>query len=377
MYDVIVAGAGPAGASASYELANNGFRVLMLDAKKFPRYKTCGGGIPLNFFKTLPISVQQTLETVFENISFLGPKNRRFEAPILKFAGVMREKFDHAFAKAAVSRGAELIEENPVTGIEELPEKIRVRSKMGIFECRYLIGADGATGIVKRRLKLGSTDAASPALEIEIKNARQTKTAVIDFSAARDGYAWIFPKQGYDSVGVVSFGRDRKKLRGLISGWVPGKGYDLKEENLHGHPIPVWKNKLKLSTRRALLAGDAANTVDPFSGEGIRHGIISGRLAAEFILAAYREDAPVTAYDEAVYQRIHRDFKYAGWLAHLFYRFPDFFFKIGVATPYGSKFCGAIMAGELSYRDFFDRCIGRLVNPVNLIKILSGMSSKD
>ena len=43
IYDVVIAGAGPAGASAAYELAGQGASVLMLDAKKFPRYKTCGG----------------------------------------------------------------------------------------------------------------------------------------------------------------------------------------------------------------------------------------------------------------------------------------------------------------------------------------------
>ncbi len=44
-YDVIIIGAGAAGASAAYELANSGANVIVLEKEKLPRYKTCGGGV--------------------------------------------------------------------------------------------------------------------------------------------------------------------------------------------------------------------------------------------------------------------------------------------------------------------------------------------
>ena len=61
-FDCIVVGAGPAGSTAARELASAGARVLIVDRAEFPRYKACGGGIPLRTEKLLPFPIDSVVE---------------------------------------------------------------------------------------------------------------------------------------------------------------------------------------------------------------------------------------------------------------------------------------------------------------------------
>src|SRR5258706_15799010 len=96
LYDAIVIGSGPSGSSAAYELSRRGAKVLILEKAKLPRYKTCGGGIPLQFFETLPERVQKTQEALMDSSLFFGPGGQQFQPEISpKIAGVLRERFDY------------------------------------------------------------------------------------------------------------------------------------------------------------------------------------------------------------------------------------------------------------------------------------------
>jgi geranylgeranyl reductase family protein len=394
VYDSVVIGSGPSGSSAAYELSRRGAKVLILEKAKLPRYKTCGGGIPLNFFKTLPAKVQETQEALMENCLFFGPGGRRFQpenSP--KIAGVLRERFDHAFALAACDAGAELIDENPVTGVEEKDGRVFVKTKRGNFESRFLVGADGASGVTKRWTGLNVSRPLAAALEVEIERngskshcerseaispldcfvadapRNDVRPALIHFTIIRDGYAWVFPKGNLDSVGIASFNRDRQKVKQKLTDWIRGCGYELKGEVIHGHPIPVWSGKTKLSTQRALLVGDAAGTVDPLVGEGIRYGILSGRIAAEFIQEALKTGFISQGYTQAIYREIHSDFNYARLIAGLFYRFPNFCFQMWVRSQSSTDKIGKVLFGELRYRDIFYRVCKGLVNPTKYLRL--------
>lgn len=368
MHDVIVVGAGPAGASAAYELAQRGVQVLMLERAKLPRYKPCGGAIPLNFFRSLPPRAQATLEAVMQSGSFLGPHRRVF-GPIttISVAAVMRDRFDYEFTMAAVDEGAELIDANRVTGIEEQPDQVLVKTSHGVLAGRFLICADGAAGISRKALHLGSQDPPGVGLEVEIRPGAAAPLKrgefVVHATLIRDGYSWVFAKGEIHSVGIASFGRDRKRVKEKLSEWVNACGYRLEGEVIHGHPIPVWRGRARLSTRRSLVVGDAASAVDPLGGEGIRYAIISGRIAAEFVSRALETETICATYTEAMHQAIHADFVHARWLAALFYRFPEFFFDLWVRTPVGADLWGKVLYGELRYRDLFQKALRTLLKP--------------
>lgn len=370
MYDAMVVGAGPAGASAAYELAWSGARILLLERQTLPRYKACGGAIPFNFFQTLPLRVQKTLETILNNGVYLASPHKNFRPQITaKVAGVMRDRFDYEFAQAAVEEGAELIDGLPVRRVEEKERSVSVKTDKGSFEARYLIGADGATGGVKRFLGLGRQEPAAPALEVEISprgEATRGDLTLVHFTLIRDGYAWVFPKGGVDSVGIASFGRDRKKVKTKLAEWAALCGYRLEGKIVHGHPIPVWRGRSTLASRRSLLVGDAAATVDPLGGEGIRHGILSGRIAARHVCQALAHDAFLpSAYTEEIYQSIQADFLYAARLAAFFYRFPGFCFDLWVRTHAATDLVGKVLYGELRYQDLFRLAVRSLLRLKN------------
>jgi geranylgeranyl reductase family protein len=371
-YDAIVVGTGPAGASTAYELSMSGLRVLMLERAVLPRYKTCGGGIPYRFFQTLPARVQQTLETVLTKAIFLGPREKQFiTGDDTRLAGVMRDRFDYEFAMAAVDRGAELRDSTAVVTIEEQPDRVRVQTTHGAVTGRFLVGADGLTGVVRRSSRIGQGIGQAPALEVEVRRqtTREDLTRV-HFTFIRDGYAWDFPKGDIHSVGLLSFDRDRARVKQKLEEWASLCGYSLEGQLVHGHPIPVWKGKTELATNRVLLAGDAAGTVDPLGGEGIRYAIMSGRIAAGCIREALGQGRLLSGYTEAIYEEIHRDFVYARRLARLFYRFPAFSFHMWVRSPAAMRSVSSILDGRSRYRDLFNLAVAKLFFPQSYLRLL-------
>lgn len=373
LYDAIVVGAGPAGASAAYELAKSGCRVLLLERAKLPRYKTCGGGIPLPFFRTLPARPQQTLETVLTQAVCIGPRHSKFVTEnVAPVAGVIRERFDYEFTMAAVDEHVELIDANPVVSVEERADRVVVNAQQGTFAGRYLVGADGPTGVVKRFAGVGSRIGQAPALEVEIRREPSPEDVTrVHFTFIRDGYAWVFPKRGVHSLGLLSFNRDRHRVKQKLTEWASLCGYSLDGQHVHGHPIPIWRGKAPLATHRVLLAGDAAGTVDPLGGEGIRYGIISGRIAADFIRKALLTGDNPSLYTEALYEAIHRDFVYARKLAAVFYRFPAFSFHMWVRSPMAMDSLAKILNGDLRYRDLFQFTLRSLLLPQNYLRFLT------
>lgn len=369
MQEVIVVGAGPAGASAAYELARAGVRVLILERAKLPRYKPCGGMIPLNFFRTLPPRAQDTLEAALNEATFMGPRGKRIHVALsTPVAAVMRDRFDHALALAAVEQGAELLEEHPVLRVEEGVDRVKVWTAKGAFESRFLIAADGATGVVKKALGIGSRHPPAAALEVEIAPrgaVTQGGQSLVHCGLILDGYAWVSPKAQVDSLGIASFGRGRQAVREKLAKWAAHCGHRLEGQVIHGHPIPVWRARSRLATRRALLVGDAADAVDPFIGEGIRYGVISSRIAAETLLHALKTDGVASGYTQALYRQVQADFLYAKWLADLFYRFPNFCFAMWVRTPHGAGFMLQVLYGQLRYRDLLRKSLQVLLLPWN------------
>jgi flavin-dependent dehydrogenase len=184
-----------------------------------------------------------------------------------------------------------------------------------------------------------------------------------DCARVRDGYAWWIPKKDRDSVGIASFHRDRQKVRPKLMEWVQDCGRRFDEAPIHGHPIPIWRGRARLSSQRTLLVGDAADTVDPLVGEGIRYGIMSGRIAARYIQEALKTGTLSPGYTQAVYEQIQADFVYAKWMALLFYRFPRLCFDLWVRSASGVDLIGEVLYGEIRYRDLFQKAFRALLRP--------------
>jgi hypothetical protein len=114
--------------------------------------------------------------------------------------------------------------------------------------------------------------------------------------------------------------------------------------SFRGHPIPIYSGKHTLLGKRTLLTGDAAGLVDPFSGEGIRFAVKSGKIAAEAILSG-----DLAQYPSRIYREIGISHSFGIGLALLFYNFPRLCFFLGVCNPYATKAFVDLLADRLDY----------------------------
>ncbi len=355
-YDVIVVGAGPAGAMVAHALGRAGCQALVLERQKLPRYKPCGGGIPANVFATLPAACAQAIERQVTRVRFLlGTQEVRHDLSGGTIAMVMRDRFD---ALLLAEAQAEVHDGEGVTAIEEELAGVQVRTAHGAYRADYVVGADGAFSVVARAAGLRRGHAVGAALEAELPVAAdfleaQGDTAVFAFGTVRDGYAWLFPKAGHLSVGIGAFREGGHELRQRLAASAERLGLPAGDLRPRGHALPVYRRREPLQRQRILLTGDAAGLMDPLSGEGIRHALRSGRLAAEAIVAG-----GVAGYSARIHEEIGRDLDVGLWLARLFYRFPGLCFRLGVrdATIVGGMM--RMLTGQAGYRELARRVPG-------------------
>jgi len=317
-YDVIVAGSGPAGGTAAYFLGEAGKRVLILEKETLPRYKTCGGAISLNVLQQFPFSFEPVIQSRVDAVTYAsGEKMVTVPLKDTSLCMVMRDEFDAYLARHAK---ADLREGMEVKKVEERADSVQVETADGQrFEADYLIAADGANSTVAHSLNLRRKKIMAGAVEIEAKVpepilARYARKPMLIFGDIGVGYLWIFPKADHISVGVGGLSPKPQELQKALERVTTWLGISLLGQPRHGHPVPIYTGKERISTSRTLLTGDAAGLVDPFTGEGIRFAIKSGRLAAESVLKGQPK-----RYPALVDQQIGRNHRLGYSLIPIFY----------------------------------------------------------
>jgi flavin-dependent dehydrogenase len=114
----------------------------------------------------------------------------------------------------------------------------------------------------------------------------------------------------------------------------------------------LWDGDQKLHTQNALLAGEAACVVDPFTAEGIRPSIFSGLRAAEAIDQALGGSTnALENYSRVMQEEWGSDMVWAQRLANVFYRVPGIAYRIGVKKPAATNKMVQILCGQLRYSD--------------------------
>jgi geranylgeranyl reductase family protein len=333
MYDVIIIGAGPGGASAAYFLGQAGKRVLVLEKETLPRYKPCGGGLSIRMLEAMfPFSFEPVIESRVKTVVFaLGRREITLPVPERALATVMRGKFDEhilAHARAEVRQGV------AVRKVTELEDRVGVETADGgHYEAHYLIGADGAKSVAARDLGLRRGRVISAAIEAEAPASlhlmsRLGDSMIFMIGEVRYGYLWIFPKADHLSVGIGALHPRPGELQATLAQVMNRYGISLSGLQLHGHPLPLYTRREQISTKRALLVGDAAGLIDPLTGEGIRLALKSGQLAAEAIISGHPE-----RYANRIHRQIGVCHAWGGSLAKVFFRFQELFFRVGFLNP--------------------------------------------
>jgi len=295
IYDVIVVGGGPAGATAATDLAERGLKVALLD--RAGRIKPCGGAIPPRLIRDFAIPAH-LLKARVSLATMVSPKGVSVDMPIEGgFVGMVdRAEFDEWLRERAGLSGAKRVTgrfEALERGSDGLPVvRYATKSAEGAqsLKGRIVIGADGANSAIAREEVRGSQRGKFVFAYHEIVEAPVDKaTGAPDNrceiyyrgALSPDFYAWIFPHGSTMSVGTGSAHKGFS-LKGSVHDLRAQTGLDVyRTVRSEGAPIPLkplprWDNG-----RDVVLAGDAAGVVAPASGEGIYYAMLGGRLAAE------------------------------------------------------------------------------------------------
>ena len=326
-YDVLVEGAGPAGATAAYYLAMQGKKVALVDRAKFPREKACGGGLCVHIeeFDHIISNWDDFLESKCLRGIVYGPDFMPVDYVSEKpfFYNIRRLKFDNKLVEYAVEKGATLIEGIAVKDFEVYDDKVVTKLRNGEeLTSDVIIGAGGSFDMVSRRIrdiekmpmKWRDEDIAT-ALYFEIDVGREYMDKVygkerISMAHVKyqnlDGYGWSFSK---DTVLNVGIGCPRSVIKSIKKknpgwderqylldyvetlkeqGWFP-KDIQVDRKMIAGSNIPVGMGMKCTVGDRMLVIGDAGGFVSPLSGEGLYYALDSGRIAAEALGVLFKD----------------------------------------------------------------------------------------
>jgi geranylgeranyl reductase family protein len=338
MYDLIIAGAGPAGSSAAREAGKAGMNVLLIDKDRFPRYKPCGGGLSERALSYLDFSLP---ENICER-SITGARIRFGDRVIDRHKDyrltvtLTRSIFDDFLLNKAQEIGVHVATGKKVLDFREDSEKVEVRAGDETYRSKYLIVAAGSQNRLKERVRdRDGKDRYGICMVTEVpeKNdaidARLGNALEFHFGVARMGYGWIFPHDGYYSVGIGGMAKDMSNPRRSMIGFLRKNGF-AGSYKLRGHLIPFGGITRPVASPRVLLSGDSAGFVDSFTGEGIAYAIKSGQNAAQTVADKLEDDDLDLA--ESYQQRCKKDFgddlKYSLIMAKIMHSWPEMFFRM-------------------------------------------------
>ena len=369
--DVIIAGAGPAGATAAIFLAQQGYDVLLLDRHQFPRDKTCGDAVPagaiellnhLGMADKIAGAVARGELYPLEGMLLVSPKGYTLEAPFNKGKEgsdsyvAPRIYFDALIQQHAVDSKAEfrqmqvmgpLMENGRVAGV-----RVKANGSSQDIRAKVVIGADGVTSTIARTLRPKTNqhvdEHRAVALRAYIEDIEEMPGMVefYMYDEILPGYAWIFPTgTGQANIGLGmrldKFRAKKQSLEALLDRFLAMPA--IKKRLKHGgklRDVATWQlnfgsqKNLQHVFDGAILTGDAAGFINPLTGGGIHNALVSAKLAARTAHEALqRGDTSRSAmqiYEQRCHEAMWDSMKRSYRFQTQFMRFPfmiDFLIK--------------------------------------------------
>jgi len=323
-WDVIVAGAGPAGSRVAELLAREGINVLLLDPKA-PWEKPCGGGLTAAALANTPTLLELNGQSrAIHEILTVAPSGVSVVVPLRKpYRVLSRLTLSEWGLKRAREAGA-TFSPAAVSRVDRTPRGWSVTDSGGrVYDARWLVGADGAASRIRSRVAPGLKPELDPTRVAYPTAEAPEGRAVFQFLPQAEGYLWDFPRPGHRSVGIgVAPGTFRREaLDSALTQYQSAES---------GQAIAAWTHRGAVIATSAwtsgsfhdlgagdyALLGDAAGLADPATGEGIDYALRSATIAVQ----AFSRDGGFVDYPAAIRRHFGREMRRARlirrWLYH-------------------------------------------------------------
>ncbi len=318
-YDIVVIGAGPAGSTAAILAKKKGFKVALLDRAVFPRDKICGDQIIINSLASLEVAgvdftelIKQSVVT--DDLEFYSNETNAVtfdlrESPV-KIFSCKRLTFDSFLFTTAQNLGVDCFEGINNTSFKDQTVEFNQNNSKNKLSYSYLIGADGATSLVRRTFfnQLNLSKAIATRSYVNFIGNKNKMKGFYFKEIGKGGYFWIFPvNETIANSGVIVFTDEWKQhFKDLQSAHLffakKLKHYIAYPEKIETWQTPFLLSKESLVNTNTLLVGDAAGLVNPMLGHGIDSAIASSKIAIDCIYENQNSKHRLNLYSEIIYK---------------------------------------------------------------------------
>jgi menaquinone-9 beta-reductase len=334
-FDVVICGGGPGGSACAMGFAGTNIKVAVIEKSTFPREKVCGDGMAPYIAKALNKMSPAFLDA-FNDFQERMPINH---IRLVSYNGVsacmplpepwfVSKRFDFdnfLFEQASALPNVHFFTDEQITEVQSTETEVRVKTNRNrIFTAKLIIGCDGASSIVRRKLTTYKLDASHhcAAVRAYYSGVKFLEPDTFEFHLIPKypwGYFWIFPSsEGHANVGFGVFTEDIRQqnlnLREVFHEVIQETA-SLRERfsdaillsEVKGWGIPLGYGRHAISGNRFMLVGDAASIADPLTGEGIGQAIVTGRIAANHAKLCFSKHdfsaEMMKAYDKEMHQK--------------------------------------------------------------------------
>ena len=348
-FDLLIAGAGPAGCTLALNLAPKGITIGIIEKDVFPRHKICGdalSGKVLNVMKRIPGDVYEDFLIRVDKIPswgirFIAPNHREIDVPFLLNRNAdqpppgyvcKRNDFDNfLFEKLKKYPNIQVFQGERLSQVTTNPDFVVAKTQNHEFRGKVIAGADGVHSTVSKSFQSHKAEKKHYCVGIRgyYENVSglhpENHIELIFLKNLLPGYFWIFPSTG----GLVNAGfgmlqnriiKRRENLTHVLNDLIandPLLAPRFSNARVVGkpeaHTLPLGTYHFNRSGNRFILLGDAAFLVDPFSGEGIGNAMASGEIAAAILDQNFRTNdfsaEALKTYDARIHRRFSQEFR--------------------------------------------------------------------
>lgn len=289
--DVIIIGAGPAGAIAAKTIAKNGHSVLIIDKKNEIGYPVqCAEAVSRSGLEGNNIQIQKEwLKLQLTGLKIYVPDGKYFFFLEDVFC-IDRQKFDCWLNEEALKNGCEILLNTNIDSIKREDGLWHVSSGNKLFKSKILVGADGPQssvakwlGILRKREFINGINYKFSKDDI---NLQEDKLLIFYNSEFKGGYVWIFPRGDEYNIGIGGT-EDFDSIKKALDKFCKSKYFDVtKKKSMSTGIIPINYELDRFTKNSAIIVGDAAGLVNPLFGSGISSALFSGRTAGKVICKA-------------------------------------------------------------------------------------------